>query len=230
MTISRCWPRRERSPVLRVGVSDQFLTYSTSRCAPLHGDAVGIRIHGHRARAKRHVRVARQCHARGAKRPRRLRHFVRVFYRAMRSRPCLLVRNERYGVDVEDLVHAQLAPFADLIGSRITVRGPKAPFKPVSAQAIGLTLHELATNAGKEIWGLSMDRGRVDVCGRTDGHNFTMSWAEREGPPVSEPQRRGFGTIVMERMAARSVDGAVDRSPLPPNLALDMPSSECAGA
>ena len=30
------------------------------------------------------------------------------------------------------------------------------------------------------------------------------------GPPVSAPKRRGFGTIVMEAMAERSVDGAVD--------------------
>jgi hypothetical protein len=33
-----------------------------------------------------------------------------------------------------------------------------------------------------------------------------MSWTERDGPPVSAPKRRGFGTIVMEAMAERSVD------------------------
>jgi two-component sensor histidine kinase len=37
-----------------------------------------------------------------------------------------------------------------------------------------------------------------------------MGWAEREGPPVCAPQRRGFGTIVMTVMAERSVDGAVE--------------------
>jgi two-component sensor histidine kinase len=37
-----------------------------------------------------------------------------------------------------------------------------------------------------------------------------MNWTEREGPPISAPERRGFGTIVMEAMAARSVDGGVD--------------------
>jgi two-component sensor histidine kinase len=36
-----------------------------------------------------------------------------------------------------------------------------------------------------------------------------MSWTESEGPPVSTPKRRGFGTIVMESMAERSVDGKV---------------------
>jgi two-component sensor histidine kinase len=78
-----------------------------------------------------------------------------------------------------------------------------------SAQAIGLALHELATNAGK-YGALSTDAGRVDIGWGTDGDTFTMSWTEREGPPVSEPQRRGFGTVVMEMMAERSVDGTVD--------------------
>jgi len=40
-----------------------------------------------------------------------------------------------------------------------------------------------------------------------------MSWTEREGPGVSAPQRRGFGTIVMEAMAERSMEGAVDYAP-----------------
>jgi two-component sensor histidine kinase len=37
-----------------------------------------------------------------------------------------------------------------------------------------------------------------------------MSWAERGAPSVSAPQRRGFGTIVMQEMAKRSVNGAVN--------------------
>jgi two-component sensor histidine kinase len=78
-----------------------------------------------------------------------------------------------------------------------------------SEQAIGLALHELATNAGK--YGAnSVDGGRVDVGWGTDGKTFTMGWTEREGPAVSGPKRRGFGTIVVEAMAARSVDGAVE--------------------
>jgi hypothetical protein len=53
------------------------------------------------------------------------------------------------GVDVEDLVRAQLAHFVDLIGSRITAHGLKLRLKAASAQVIGLALHEFTTNAGK---------------------------------------------------------------------------------
>jgi hypothetical protein len=45
-----------------------------------------------------------------------------------------------------------------------------------------------------------------------------MGWTEREGPPVSAPKRRGFGTIVMEAMAERSVDGKVDLDYAPSGL------------
>jgi len=95
------------------------------------------------------------------------------------------------------------------LGSRITVQGPKLRLKAASAQAIGLALHELATNAGK-YGALSTDTGRVEVCWGCHGDTFTMSWTERDGPPVSAPKRRGFGTIVMEVMMERSVGGVVD--------------------
>ena len=127
---------------------------------------------------------------------------------ALSANQDLLVRNAWTGVEIEDLVRAQLAHFADLIGSRIGVYGPKLRFTAASAQAIGLALHELATNAGK-YGALSTDKGRVDISWGVAGDTFTMNWIERDGPPVSAPQRRGFGTIVMKAMAERSVDGMV---------------------
>jgi PAS domain S-box-containing protein len=120
----------------------------------------------------------------------------------------LLIRNEWHGADVKDLVLAQFAHFADVVGSRITVHGTKLRLNAAAAQAIGLAMHELATNAGK-YGALSTDRGRVDVCWATDGDAFTMSWTEREGPPVSPPQRRGFGTTVIASMAKATVGGEV---------------------
>jgi len=127
---------------------------------------------------------------------------------ALAANQDLLIRNEWKGVDIEDMVRAQLAHFADLFGSRIAVQGPKLLLRGASAQAIGLALHELATNAGK-YGALSTEAGRVDIRWDCDGDTFTMSWTERDGPPVSAPERRGFGTIVMKTMAERSLDGQV---------------------
>jgi hypothetical protein len=53
----------------------------------------------------------------------------------------------------------------------------------------------------------------------TEGDGFRVGWTEREGPPVSAPQRRGFGTTVIEVMTERSVAGAVNLDYAPSGLA-----------
>jgi PAS domain S-box-containing protein len=158
--------------------------------------------------------IARQTAAKNSE------DFIKRFserIQALSANHDLLVRNEWNGVEIEDLVRAQLAPFSDLIGSRIAVNGPKLRLKAASAQAVGLVLHELATNAGK-YGALSTDEGRVDVRWGIEGNTFSMSWIESDGPPVSAPERRGFGTMVMEAMAEHSVDGAVDLDYAPSGL------------
>jgi PAS domain S-box-containing protein len=130
--------------------------------------------------------------------------------RALAANQNLLVRNEWRGVDIDDLAHAHLAPFADLIGTRITVDGPKLHLNVAATQAIGLALHELTTNAGK-YGALSTEAGRVGVRWEiADNDAFTVSWTERDGPPVFPPERRGFGTEVIEAMPKHNVGGVVE--------------------
>jgi PAS domain S-box-containing protein len=136
---------------------------------------------------------------------------------ALAANQDLLVRNEWQRVDMEDLVRAQLAHLADLVRSRIEVFGPKLRLNAAAAQAIGLTLHELATNAGK-YGALSIDTGHVDVHWHSDKGTLTMSWTERDGPPVSPPQRRGFGNTVIVSMAKTAVDGEVQLDYAPSGL------------
>jgi PAS domain S-box-containing protein len=136
---------------------------------------------------------------------------------ALAANQDLLVRNKWQGVETEDLVRAQLAHFADLIGTRIAVHGPKLRLNAAAAQAVGLALHELATNAGK-YGALSSDAGRVDVGWRLGGDIFAMSWTERDGPPVRPPERRGFGSTVIDSMAKRTVSGEVELDYAPSGL------------
>jgi PAS domain S-box-containing protein len=121
----------------------------------------------------------------------------------------LLVRSEWTGVEIRDLARAQLSHFGDLIGSRIVMNGPKLCLNAASAQAIGLAIHELAANAGN-YGALSTNAGRVEVGWGTDDGTLTITWTERDGPPVSRPKRCGFGSTVMAKMAERTVDGKVD--------------------
>src|SRR5712671_1252770 len=155
--------------------------------------------------------IARQTATRGPE------DFIERFTERIQSLAAnqdLLVQNEWQGVDVEDLVRAQLAHFADLVGSRITVHGSPVRLNAAAAQAIGLALHELATNAGK-YGALSVDAGCVDVGWRLDSDIFAMSWTERNGPPVSQPKRRGFGSTVVDAMVKQTVNGEVQLDYIP---------------
>jgi PAS domain S-box-containing protein len=159
--------------------------------------------------------IARQTAAREPK------DFIERFterIRALAANQDLLIRNEWRGVDVDDLVRAQLAHFADLVGSRIAVGGPKLRLNATSAQAIGFTLHELATNAGK-YGALSKDGGRIEVRWWFDGNTFAMTWTESNGPTVQPPERGGFGSTVIEAMAKHTVGGEVQLDYAPAGLA-----------
>jgi PAS domain S-box-containing protein len=138
-------------------------------------------------------------------------HFMDRFtdrIQAIAANQDLLVRASWKGVEVDDLVCAQLAHFSDLIGYRISLDGPQLRLNRTAAQAIGMVLHELATNASK-YGALSTDAGHVDIAWRADDDLFKMNWTERNGPPVRPPARRGFGTTVLESMAKQAVDGTV---------------------
>jgi len=56
-----------------------------------------------------------------------------------------------------------------------------------AAQAIGLALHELATNAGK-YGALSWTPAVSTWLGGLTAIIFAMSWTESKGPPVSQPE------------------------------------------
>jgi two-component sensor histidine kinase len=88
------------------------------------------------------------------------------------------------------------------------VHGSPARLHAAAAQAIGLALHELSTNAGK-YGALSVDTGRVDVCWHIHGDAFAMTWSECNGPPVSPPGRGGFGSTVVDTMVKQTVNGEV---------------------
>lgn len=110
---------------------------------------------------------------------------------------------------VWSLVAAGLTLISVLIGSRITFEGAPLRFTPAAAQAIGLALHELATNAGK-YGALSNGAGHVRIAWRCENATFRFAWRERGGPPVQPPSRCGFGSTVLDKLARMTVYGNVD--------------------
>jgi PAS domain S-box-containing protein len=69
---------------------------------------------------------------------------------------------------------------------------------PRAALALALALHELGTNAAKH-GALADERGTVAISWHTDGDLLHLVWKERDGPPVVVPERRGFGSRLIEQ-------------------------------
>ena len=123
----------------------------------------------------------------------------------------LLIKSDWKGANVAELVESQLAHFQHLFGKRILLEGSPMRLSPVAAQAIGMALHELGTNASK-YGALSNDRGKVRISWRKEiktEPTFLITWQEIGGPPVHQPTRNGFGQKVIGFMAEAAVFGKV---------------------
>ncbi|MET0748040.1 MAG: GAF domain-containing protein [Rhizobium sp.] len=119
---------------------------------------------------------------------------------ALSSAHDTLLTQDGKGADVG----AVLMRTAETLGvaDRIDAAGPALIFGPRSTLSVSLLFHELMTNAMK-YGSLSTDAGRVAVDWRTDelGSNsvLTLRWTEHGGPPVVEPERKGFGSKLIKR-------------------------------
>jgi two-component sensor histidine kinase len=121
-----------------------------------------------------------------------------------------LIANGWRGMNVFQLIQAQLQDFGIQYTTQISVSGPDLELMPEAAHNIGLALHELATNAVK--YGcLSVPHGHVELTWRlavVDGQDrFLMSWTEADGPRVTAPTHRGFGHQIIERLPAIALAG-----------------------
>ena len=124
----------------------------------------------------------------------------------------LLVLTEWKGILISDLVKAQLHGFSDQLGKRITMEGPQLQLLPAATQAIGMALHELATNASK-YGSLSKLTGTLKISWHLSGvkHDlFCMTWRESGGPKVTPPTDYGFGQRVIIQMVQSTLNGTAE--------------------
>ncbi|HKV14368.1 MAG TPA: PAS domain S-box protein [Reyranella sp.] len=95
--------------------------------------------------------------------------------------------------------------------ARVESGGPEIFLRPKAALAISMALHELATNAVK-YGALSDPHGRIAITWAPAGENdsrFRLEWREMDGPPVTPPRRRGFGSRLLEKGLAYDLGGEV---------------------
>ena len=122
----------------------------------------------------------------------------------------MVTRDPEGGVDLEYLVVEEMLGYNAREGEQLRVSGPAVRFQPKAAETFALAIHELATNAIK-YGALSKPNGRVDVSWRLNHSaepiELIFDWRERGGPRVEPPQRKGFGTELLEKTLAFEFKG-----------------------
>jgi PAS domain S-box-containing protein len=116
---------------------------------------------------------------------------------------------------VGDVIDRALAPFRLRRAQQFRVGGDEVWVDAGKSVLLCLAIHELATNALK-YGALTMDTGHVDIDWKLDDdtRRLRLIWRESGGPPVTPPERKGFGSALIER-ALKSENGAtkMDYSP-----------------
>jgi two-component sensor histidine kinase len=88
--------------------------------------------------------------------------------------------------------------------------GPSVLLQPEAALALCMCLHELTTNSLK-YGALTRLDGRIDLTWRIEGEELVLTWREEGGPPVTAPERTGFGSRLIDRLVKHELNGRVDR-------------------
>jgi PAS domain S-box-containing protein len=145
--------------------------------------------------------------AQSARKTASLDAFLKTFagrLEAMASAHTLLTATRWRGAEIGNIAAAELGGLAP---GQARWEGPEIILNPRATNALTLALHELATNAVK-YGALSSETGRVEVAWRVHSQGgFELTWAERGGPSVEPPTRRGFGATLLERVTGRELGG-----------------------
>lgn len=117
-----------------------------------------------------------------------------------------VTRDPSAGVDLGTIISEELVAHGAREGVQVCLAGPMMRLQPRAAEALGLAVHELATNAVK-YGALSTPIGRIDVRWIVEGHeqrpHLRLQWIEdMAGRMIVPPQRRGFGLEMLERTLA----------------------------
>jgi two-component sensor histidine kinase len=128
----------------------------------------------------------------------------------------LLTQRRWNAIAFRDILKSELEPYEQ--AERVTLIGPDFDLDAEIATTAGMVIHELTTNAAK-YGALSSPDGRIEVSwtfetalkdDSPDGHpeaHVSLYWRETGGPAVRTPERKGFGSTLVERLIVRQFDG-----------------------
>jgi two-component sensor histidine kinase len=147
----------------------------------------------------------------------------------------LLTRDDWSSAPLSAVLENEIGPYRGG-NSTIVIEGPDVDLPPRHVLSLGMTLHELVTNAAKH-GALSVAGGEVRivwavVASEGGGRRLRLDWTETGGPPAVSPARRGFGTRLITVSVERELDGEVslDFATGGLHVAVDVPLTELGAA
>ncbi|MCO6389121.1 sensor histidine kinase [Aliihoeflea sp. 40Bstr573] len=129
----------------------------------------------------------------------------------------LLIAGGVAGVELRELLEAQIEPFRPGDTARLQMNGPRFRLSNQAAQTIGLAVHELATNASK-YGAFSTTSGQLSVDWSIAEGVLVIDWRETVSKLEKTEEGRGFGTEVIERMLGGTLDAVIEREIAPDGL------------
>lgn len=133
---------------------------------------------------------------------------------AMSTAQDVLTRSRWQRADLKELLNKELEQVFGNGESHYEVYGPNAEIDEKATQAFSLTFHELATNALK-YGGMSGDGAGLKVSWSFQGtgaeRKLKLIWAETGAGPVAPPERKGFGTRLIDANIIGELNGTIDR-------------------
>jgi two-component sensor histidine kinase len=125
----------------------------------------------------------------------------------------LLTEEIQQFVSFPHLLRQEVGIYSEGDASRVVLEGPDVELPSQLAVPLGMTIHELTTNAFRH-GALSTPEGRVTVTWAVrpgeDKRILLCRWIETDGPVVSPPVRHGFGSMILTRVLAQQIGAKVD--------------------
>lgn len=128
----------------------------------------------------------------------------------------LEVSGKENTTELPQLIRVLLEPYMGASGAVTIGEGPVVPLSSTQAVALGMIVHELASNA-LNYGALSVPDGHVSVEWGISEDNvslpkITLLWKESDGPEVVPPMASGFGTRLIQFVAQRDLDASLEHS------------------
>jgi two-component sensor histidine kinase len=113
----------------------------------------------------------------------------------------LLLQARWTSADLGKIIRAATEAFDKPDEPKFSIAGPDIQMTSGAVIAVAMTLNELCTNTTK-FGALSVPEGRVDIAWTLDqqAQRLHLTWTEKNGPAVHAPEKRSFGTRLIETL------------------------------